>query len=840
MPCSSTYCINNTGLVGADDNYITGGTYNGKTYWTGQTSGWTIYYSTGATSYWCLSDTLGGTCYLTGKYPCTSSCPDLSSVYVFSGMCPTPTPTPTQNCDVLDFTALFDCEYIPTPTPTPSASVTPTPTITPSSTNFCSIIGIDASGYTYTPTPTPTPTVTPTKYNTKNKKAILPFYSDLITRNCPLYGFANYSAITGQIICPGSLKFQDCYNGDFYYCNNVTGKPTGYQFELFSVYGASVTVSGIASNKCIFYVGIDYNHGNINDINILSGSYGYSYSGDCVYCQIALTPTPTQSPTHTPTPSITQTHTPTHTPTPSVTHTNTPTLTQTPTYTPTLTQTPTHTVTPSITPTHTPTTTHTPTPTLTPTITQPAAMNETFTMTARSLNNVSISLVISPLLPFRVVWGDGNTTVYTTGSGTITHTYSSPYTGNILIQSSDLTSITSFIATSSISPAMTDTSTRYLEVGTSQLSLLNGLTVFNASNRLFLSGNLNLLPSSLITFIVSYSNLSGDIQYLPPTIEYFSINFLSSSLNMSNTILGNVANLPATLTQFILGGNNTLSGNIQNIPSSIQDILIEGQNIISGNISLLSTPSLDRIYIGGLNTISGDLGGLPNSTTQIQLYGNNTVTGDISTLPPNLIQISVSGANTLYGNVNTFNYSTLMTVSILGNNVISGNISSINLKSGAFFSLQGSNTVTGDIGTLGNSYAYSQINISGNNTISGNIQNLPSNAKNITISGQNTISGDLSLVHLAINRLIIRGNNTITTFSNSSRIFTNLGTIIISSSSGFNSTNIDKLLTSYSNSTWSSGGGILQLRGTSTPKYTNISAYSTLQSPPRNVNITIS
>ena len=29
MPCSSTYCISNTGLVGADDNYITGGTYNG-------------------------------------------------------------------------------------------------------------------------------------------------------------------------------------------------------------------------------------------------------------------------------------------------------------------------------------------------------------------------------------------------------------------------------------------------------------------------------------------------------------------------------------------------------------------------------------------------------------------------------------------------------------------------------------------------------------------------------------------------------------------------------------------------------------------------------------------
>ena len=176
MPCSSTYCISNTGLVGADDNYITGGTYNGDTYWTGQTSGWTIYYYTGVTSYWCLSDTLGGTCYLTGKYPCVSSCPDLSNIYVFSGICLTPTPTPTQNCDVLDFTALFDCNFIPTPTQTPSASFTPTPTITPSSTNFCSIIGIDASGYTYTSTPTPTPTVTPTQYDENTLKR-RPFYS---------------------------------------------------------------------------------------------------------------------------------------------------------------------------------------------------------------------------------------------------------------------------------------------------------------------------------------------------------------------------------------------------------------------------------------------------------------------------------------------------------------------------------------------------------------------------------------------------------------------------------------------------------------------------------------
>jgi hypothetical protein len=392
-PCSTTYCVKNTGLVGGDDVYITGGTYNGNTYWTGQTSGWTIYYSTGTTSQWCLSDTLGGTCYLTGKSPCSSACPDLSSVYVFNGACPTPTPTPTQNCEVFDFTAIFDCDFIPTPTPTPSSSVTPTPTVTPSSTNFCSIIGIDASGYTYTSTPTPTPTVTPTMYNNANRLARLPFYSKLIARDCPISGFYSYSAITGQIICPGTLKFQDCYDtNQYYYTNEVTGVPIGTQFELYSVYSALVYHNGENENKCISYYGYDYNHGNINTIQITNPiSYGFSTSGDCVYCQIDITPTPTPTitPTNTSTPGASPTRTPKFTTTPTRTQTQTPTNTPTPTETPT--QTPTPTETPTNTPTNTPTPTETPTNTPTPTMTPTPGMTQTPTMTSTPTKTPSMT-----------------------------------------------------------------------------------------------------------------------------------------------------------------------------------------------------------------------------------------------------------------------------------------------------------------------------------------------------------------------------------------------------------------------------------------------------------------
>jgi len=76
---------------------------------------------------------------------------------------------------------------------------------------------------------------------------------------------------------------------------------------------------------------------------------------------------------------------------------------------------------------------------------------------------------------------------------------------------------------------------------------------------------------------------------------------------------------------------------------------------------------------------------------------------------------------------------------------------------------------------------------------------------------------------------LIYGNNTISTFSDSSRIFTNLLKVQIVGS-GFNSSNVDKLLTSYANSNWYTGNSeILLIKGTSTPKYTNITSYNTLQ-----------
>jgi hypothetical protein len=456
-------------------------------------------------------------------------------------------------------------------------------------------------------------------------------------------------------------------------------------------------------------------------------------------------------------------------------------------------------------------------------------------MIATNLNSISLppnqqGFRIDASLPFRVVWGDGDITNYPSGLAIyISHTYSTPYNGDILIQSSDLTSITR-LEPKNVNPQIGQNTLKYLEIQTSQLKDLDGLLIMGGLGGVdyFLSGDIDLLPSTLTTLRSNYSNCSGNIANLPPNLQIFDVNSVSTSLNQSNTILGDVSNLPTTLTTFVLSGNNTVSGNVNNIPCPLLTIIVVlGLNLISGDISLMSTPNLLRIQIEGNNTIFGDLGGLSNSVTFIQLKGKNTVTGDISTLPPNLTYLLVwgisPGGNTLYGDISTLNYSTLDFIQILGNNNISGNISTINLKTNAFFQLDGNNTLTGDIATLGNSFAHSSIIIEGNNNIYGNIQDLPSNATRIEIHGNNTISGDLSLINLNTRALYIYGNNSISTFSDSSRIFTDLQSIIILSGvfgNGFNSTNLDKLLTSYANSTWVGASRGLNLKGTSSPKYT--------------------
>ena len=299
--CFTTdYCLSNTGNVLYNDNYEESGLYNGKPHWIGVTNGLFIYYSIDNTQ-WCLSESLDGPCLLSGKSPCTTTCPDLNGAYFNSGMCLTPTPTPTNNCDILTFESFFDCEVIPTPTPTPTPTQTPTMTPTPSSTNYCSIVEVVATINSYSPTPTPTPTITPSSSGT-------------IVRPCHFYGDATFNTVDEMINCPISKQFQDCFNGTMYYTTNNVTNPSSGNITEFMVFNA--LVDGLT--KCISYVGTTTQISGVNNIILNSGPYGYSNLNGCSSC----IPSPTSTPT----------------PTPSITPTNTPTKTQTPTPTPTPTQ----------------------------------------------------------------------------------------------------------------------------------------------------------------------------------------------------------------------------------------------------------------------------------------------------------------------------------------------------------------------------------------------------------------------------------------------------------------------------------------------------------------------
>jgi len=129
-----SFCVSTQyGVLGSNvGNYsIANVLYDGYIYYTGETGGF-IYFNTND-SQWCLSNSLGGDCILFGKSPCyTESYPDLYNGIVFSGACPTPTPS-SVSCEVIDFSAYFNCDLSPTATPTPTITptITTTPTVTP-------------------------------------------------------------------------------------------------------------------------------------------------------------------------------------------------------------------------------------------------------------------------------------------------------------------------------------------------------------------------------------------------------------------------------------------------------------------------------------------------------------------------------------------------------------------------------------------------------------------------------------------------------------------------------------------------------------------------------------
>jgi len=295
--CPETdFCFRTTlpSLVDYSGNYEVAGTYNSRLYYTGDsvTTGYIYYTGT----FWCLSDSLGGTCLLEGAHPCYNPCPDISANYFSAGICLTPTPSPV-NCNTLDFTAYFDCDYVPYPTPSPSIDcdlvgfeVTKFPvTPTPSSSSPTCNVGIDFDVTRYI---VPTPSVTPSL-------SVSP------ARTVEIGGQVTYRFIDETFTCVTTKVLKDCQSELEFYTNDsliYSGTPLTVGTTFLGV------LNGF--DFCLTYVRNDDTISANSNVTEIKQMYG-----NCTDCLVAFTPTPTNTPTFTPTPSVTATLTPTPSPT---------------------------------------------------------------------------------------------------------------------------------------------------------------------------------------------------------------------------------------------------------------------------------------------------------------------------------------------------------------------------------------------------------------------------------------------------------------------------------------------------------------------------------------------
>jgi hypothetical protein len=200
-------------------------------------------------------------------------------------------------------------------------------------------------------------------------------------------------------------------------------------------------------------------------------------------------------------------------------------------------------------------------------------------------------------------------------------------------------------------------------------------------------------------------------------------------------------------------------------------------------------------FSGGTNVnVVGDVVNLPASLlTYSDLDG--TITGNIANIPLSITSFESRGSNTLYGDFAGWTSTSIINFAVTGFNIIGGNISLIPIK----------------------------------------IQSLE-------LDGSNTVYGDLSSIPANITYFSIGGNNEITKYESQRTWAPNFQTLYINSAgSGFDTTEVNQILTDLAATSWEVGGN-LEIIGLGDPKYTNVSAYDDLinGTPPVNNPVTVS
>lgn len=454
---------------------------------------------------------------------------------------------------------------------------------------------------------------------------------------------------------------------------------------------------------------------------------------------------------------------------------------------------------------------------------------ELFSMSADSINSITFGTVASTSLPYFVDWGDGTISGYTAGSHAPTHTYSSPYTGFIVLRSNDLSDINNLTISLSITPSVNSPVYYPMVITANELGKLDGVSYlqFDAP---FISGNVNQLPRNPTSMYINWNSLSGNTIDLPRLLQNMNLRFFT-------TISGLTNNLPSGLTNTTITGNNTIGGPTSGFPTGLTHLEIAGNNIVSGNTTGFPT-GLTFLSIAGNNTVSGLTTGLSRGMTNLTMTGFNRLSGDTSGLPTGLTQVYIDGLNGVSGSTSGLSR-TLTSLTLLGNNLLSGPTSGFP-STLTFCDVIGNNTISGN--TSGFPSNLTSIDIEGNNTISGGTGTFPPLLTNLRIKGLNTISGDLASIPTGITSVQIYGNSNIHTYATGRTWNSNVSMSLIDINpltlSGFtNSNQVDGLFIDLTGVTTWNGEQAIKLIATATTA--SLAARTYLASSPRNVTITL-
>ena len=168
-------------------------------------------------------------------------------------------------------------------------------------------------------------------------------------------------------------------------------------------------------------------------------------------------------------------------------------------------------------------------------------------------------------------------------------------------------------------------------------------------------GLIDNIPNSLVTLdIYGWNYVSGNLLGLVGKTNLREIQIINNNTSPnSNTIDGDITNIPDSVIILNITGDNTIYGDVADLPQGlISDLYVSvtiwGQNTIDGNISGIPV-KMNKFSIRGYNQITGNLNGISTLPVIVsfEVWGNNDISGDLADTPTNIDYINVYGLNTI-------------------------------------------------------------------------------------------------------------------------------------------------------------------------------------------------